>query len=126
MRGTLHSALIKGPLFPFYVVVARAAGKKLVLTIHVTPTDKHRLFRPYFWCIRKLANACVFINRTSENEFFKRYPSERRKIFSRIAHGSYPVRNITPVGRNALRACLAQEVIVCWSTFLVNFARTKI
>ena len=104
----IHLALIGGPLFLAYVATSRVAGKKLVWTIHeVTPTRPHLLTQPFLWCLRKLANAYVFMNRTSEEEFFKRYPDERRKIIWRILHSAYPVTKISPARRSDVRVSLA-------------------
>jgi beta-1,4-mannosyltransferase len=104
----LALALIAGPAFLAYVVAARIAGKKLVWTIHeVTPTRPHLLTRPFLWCMRRLASAYVFMNRTSEEEFFKRSPGERRKAVCRIPHSTYPVTKITAARRSEIRHSLS-------------------
>jgi beta-1,4-mannosyltransferase len=103
----LPSALMAGPPFLAYVVAARIAGKKLVWTIHeVTPTRPHLLTRPFLWCMRRLTTAYVFMNRTSEEEFFKRYPNERKKKVGRIPHSSYPVTKISAARRSEVRVSL--------------------
>ena len=103
----IHWALILGPLFLAYVAISKVAGKRLVWTIHeVTPTRPHLLTQPFLWCMRKFANAYVFMNRSSEEEFFKRYPDERRKIIWRIPHSSYPVTKISAAHRSNVRVSL--------------------
>jgi hypothetical protein len=104
-------ALIVGPLFLAYVVTARMLGKKFVWTIHeVNPTRRYWLAQPYLWCLRNLTNAYIFMNRTSENAFFQRYPDERRKIICKIPHSSYPVTETSTVRRGEVRASLTQGV----------------
>jgi glycosyltransferase involved in cell wall biosynthesis len=106
----LISALIAGPAFVAYVIVARIAGKKFVWTMHeVTPTRPHLLTRPFLWCMRRLASAYVFINRTSEEEFFKRYPIERKKTVRSIPHSSYPVSKILAARRGEVRLSLSLD-----------------
>ena len=84
-RG-LQSALVAAPLFLAYVAAIRIPGKKFVWTIHeIAPKRRYWLARLFLWCMRKLANAYVFMNRTSEAEFFKRHPGKRQKILSRVA-----------------------------------------
>jgi beta-1,4-mannosyltransferase len=56
--------------------------------------------------MRVLANAYVFMNRSSEEEFFRRYPDERRKTVWRIPHSSYPVTKISAARRSDVRASL--------------------
>lgn len=108
---SFFSALVIGPIFVAYVAAVRVAGKKLVWTIHeVDTTHRHWLARPYLWCMRKLANAYVFMNRTSENGFFKRYPAERNKVIWRIPHSSYPVTKISAARRIEVRTFLTEGV----------------
>lgn len=96
-------ALIAGPAFLCYVVAARIAGKKLVWTIHeVTPTRPHLLTWPFLWCMRRLTSAYVFMNRVSEEEFFKRYPNEREKAVRSIPHSAYPVTKISAARRSEI------------------------
>src|ERR1700683_231219 len=81
----LHSALLVAPIFLLYVATARALGKKFVWTIHeVYPKRRYWLAQPYLSCLHILANAYIFMNRTSEQEFLNRYPHERRKMGWRI------------------------------------------
>ena len=106
---SLQSALVAGPLFLAYVVAIRMAGKKLVWTIHeIAPKRRYWLAQPFLWCMRMLANSYVFMNRTSEAEFFKRFPGERRKIICRVPHSAYPVTKISAADRNIARLSLAQ------------------
>jgi beta-1,4-mannosyltransferase len=106
---SLPSALVAGPLFLAYVVAIRMAGKKLVWTIHeIAPKRRYWLAQPFLWCMRMLANAYVFMNRTSEAEFFRRFPGERRKIICRVPHSAYPVTKISAADRNIARLSLAQ------------------
>ena len=106
---SLQSALVAGPLFLAYVVAIRMAGKKLVWTIHeLAPKRRNWLAQPFLWCIRMLANAYVFMNRTSEAEFFKRFPGESRKINCRVPHSAYPVTKISAADRNIARFSLTQ------------------
>jgi beta-1,4-mannosyltransferase len=105
----VYSSLIAGPLFLAYVAVARAAGRKLVWTIHeIDPRRRHWLAQPYLWCMRKLANAYVFMNRTSEDEFFKRHPRQREKIIWRIPHSAYPITKISAARRSEVRASVTE------------------
>jgi beta-1,4-mannosyltransferase len=105
----LQSALVAGPLFLGYVVAIRMAGKKLVWTIHeIAPNRRYWLAQPFLWCMRLLANAYVFMNRTSEAGFFKRFPGERRKILCRVPHSAYPVTKISAADRNIARFSLTQ------------------
>jgi glycosyltransferase involved in cell wall biosynthesis len=107
VEKSLPSALMAGLPFLAYVAAARIAGKKLVWTIHeVTPTRPHLLTRPFLWCMRTLASAYVFMNRTSEEEFFKRYPGQRGKTVRRIPHSSYPVTKISAARRSEVRVSL--------------------
>ena len=106
---SLQSALAAGPLFLAYVVAIRIFGKKLVWTIHeIAPKRRHWLAQPFLWCMRMLANAYVFMNHTSEAEFFRRYPGERRKIIGRVPHSAYPVTKISAADRKVLRLSLTQ------------------
>jgi len=108
---SLQSALVAGPLFLAYVVAIRIAGKKLVWTIHeIAPKRRYWLAQPFLWCMRMLTNAYVFMNGTSEAEFFKRFPGERRKIICRVPHSAYPVTKITAADRNIARVSLAHGV----------------
>lgn len=103
----IHSAAIWGLLFLAYVALAKATHKKIVWTIHeVTPTIPRLLTKPFLWCMRRLAGAYVFMNRTSEDEFFRRYPAERQKAVARIPHSSYPVAKISTDRRRAVRASI--------------------
>ncbi len=105
----LHSALLIAPMFLCYVAIARMLGKKFVWTIHeVYPKRRQWLARPYLWCLRILANAYIFMNRTSEQEFLNRYPRQRRKVAWRISHSSYPVTKISTIRRNEVRTSLTQ------------------
>jgi beta-1,4-mannosyltransferase len=105
----IQVALILGPLFLAYVAASRIAGKEVVWTIHeVTPTLPHLLTRPFLWCMRRLTTAYVFMNRTSEDEFFKRHPGEHNKIIARVPHSSYPLSKISAVRRSDIRASLNQ------------------
>jgi beta-1,4-mannosyltransferase len=107
---SLQSALMAGPLFLAYVVAIRIAGKKLVWTIHeIAPKRRYWLARPFLWCMRMLANAYVFMNRTSEAEFFRRYPSERQKIISEVPHSAYPVTKLSAADRNRARLSLTHD-----------------
>jgi beta-1,4-mannosyltransferase len=104
----LPSALAAGAPFLAYALTARIARKKLVWTIHeVTPTLPHLLSRPFMWCVRRLTSAYIFMNRTSEVEFFKRYPSERGKTAIRIPHSSYPVTKLSAARRDEIRVSLS-------------------
>ena len=106
---SLPFALIAGPLFLAYIVAIRIAGKKLVWTIHeIVPKRRHWLAQPFLWCMRMLTNAYVFMNRTSEAEFFKRFPGERQKIICRVPHSAYPVTKMLAAERNIARRSLAQ------------------
>lgn len=106
----VYSALVAGPLFLAYVAIASAAGRKLVWTVHeIVPRRRHWLAQPYLWCLRKLANAYVFMNRTSEDEFFKRYPRQRTKIICRIPHSAYPITKISAARRSEVRVSLTQD-----------------
>ena len=103
----LQSALVAAPLFLAYVVAIRIAGKKLVWTIHeIAPKRRHWLAWPFLWCMRRFTNAYVFMNRTSETEFFRRYPGERQKILSRVPHSAFPVTRISAADRNIARLSL--------------------
>ena len=106
---SLQSALVAGPLFLAYVVAIKIAGKKLVWTIHeIAPKRRYWLAQPFLLCMRMLTNAYVFMNRTSEAEFFKRFPDERRKIICRVPHSAYPVTKLTAADRNIARFSLTQ------------------
>ena len=106
---SLRSALFAGPVFLAYVVAVRIAGKKLVWTIHeIAPKRHFWLAQPFLWCIRMLANAYVFMNRTSEAEFFKRFPGERQKIIRRVPHSAYPMTKMSASDRNIARLSLTQ------------------
>ena len=106
---SLPSALVTGPLFLAYVVAIRIAGKRLVWTIHeIAPKRRYWLAQPFLWCIRMLANAYIFMNRTSEAEFFKKFPGERQKIICRVPHSAYPVTRISAADRNIGRLSLTQ------------------
>jgi beta-1,4-mannosyltransferase len=106
---SLQSALVAGPLFLAYVVAVRIAGKKLVWTIHeIAPKRRYWLAQPFLWCIRMLANAYVFMNRTSEAEFFKRFPGERRKMICRVPHSAYPATKMSAADRNIARLSLTK------------------
>jgi beta-1,4-mannosyltransferase len=105
----LHSALLMAPIFLCYVATARALGKKFVWTIHeVYPQRRHWLAEPYLKCLHILANAYIFMNRTSQQEFLNRYPHQRRKMVWRIPHSSYPVTQISTIRRNEIRDSLTQ------------------
>jgi beta-1,4-mannosyltransferase len=105
----ISSALLVAALFLGYSLMARIAGKKLVWTIHeVDPARRYLLTHPFLWCIRKLTNAYVFMNRSSEDGFFNQYPEERRKIVWRIPHSSYPVTKMSTADRDEVRAALTQ------------------
>jgi glycosyltransferase involved in cell wall biosynthesis len=104
---SLFCAITAVPLFLAYVTMARLFGKKLVWTIHeVTPSRRMYLARPYLACMRKLTNAYVFMNRTSENAFFRRYPSQRRKLIRRVPHSAFPVTKISANRRRDVRLSL--------------------
>ena len=106
---SLPSALVAGPLFLAYLVAIRIAGKKLVWTIHeIAAKRRHWLAQPFLWCIRRSVNAYVFMNRTSEVEFFKRFPGERRKIICRVPHSAYPVTKMSAADRTNARLFLTQ------------------
>jgi beta-1,4-mannosyltransferase len=104
----LPQALMAGSAFLCYAVAARIAGKKLVWTIHeVTPTRTHFFTQPFLWCMRRLTSAYVFMNRTSEEEFFKRYPDERKKTVRSIPHSAYPITKISAARRSEIRHSLS-------------------
>ena len=106
---SLQSALVAAPIFLAYVVATKIAGKKLIWTIHeIAPKRRYWLARPFLWCMRRLTNAYVFMNRTSEAEFFKRFPGERQKIICRVPHSAYPVTKISAAARNMARLSLTQ------------------
>jgi beta-1,4-mannosyltransferase len=107
----LYSAVIIGPLFLAYVAASKITGKKLVWTIHeVEPTHRHWMARPYLGCMRMFTNAYIFMNRTTEEAFFKRHPGERRKVISRIPHSAYPVTNIPAARYSDVRASLTKGI----------------
>jgi beta-1,4-mannosyltransferase len=106
---SLQSALVSGPLFLAYVVAVRIAGKNLIWTIHeIAPKRRLWLARPFLWCMRRLTNAYVFMNRTSEDEFFSRYPKERQKVICRVPHSAYPVTKISAADYDRTRMSLTQ------------------
>jgi beta-1,4-mannosyltransferase len=105
----ISSALLVASLFLAYSLAARIAGKKLVWTIHeVDPARRYILTHPLLWCMRKLTNAYVFMNQSSEDGFFNRHPEERRKTVWRIPHSSYPVTKLSTPHREEVRAALTQ------------------
>jgi beta-1,4-mannosyltransferase len=106
---SLRSALLIAPIFLSFVATAKMFGKKFIWTIHeVYPKRRYWLARPYLWCLRLLANAYIFMNRTTEEEFLNQYPDQRQKIISRIPHSSYPVAKISATRRDDVRTSLAQ------------------
>jgi beta-1,4-mannosyltransferase len=103
----LHRALAIGTLFLAYVALARTAGKKVVWTIHeVTPSLKYPLTLCFLKCMRAMTNAYVFMNRTSESEFLRRYPSQRHKVLWRVPHSSYPTTKISEANCEDIRRSL--------------------
>ena len=105
----LSSALVVAALCIAYSLAARIARKKLVWTIHeVDPARHYLLTDPLLWCMRKLTNAYVFMNQSSEDGFFNRYPEERRKTVWRIPHSSYPVTKMSTAHSDEVRSELTQ------------------
>jgi beta-1,4-mannosyltransferase len=103
----IHVAAIVGPFFVLYFVVSKIAGKKLVWTIHeVTASRPHLLTRPFLWCMRRLSSALIFMNKTSEDEYLKRYPGQRHKLIARVPHSFYPTIKISSARRCEIRASL--------------------
>src|SRR5205823_2635480 len=83
---------------------------KMVWTIHdVVPIKiKHtRLLKIYLFCVRSLADAYVFMSPSSETEFVKRFPREKKKMSWHVPHGSYPVSATSPKCRAELREQLS-------------------
>jgi beta-1,4-mannosyltransferase len=115
----LYTAVLTTPIFLLYIAAARLFGKKLVWTIHeVYPTRRFWLAKPYLRCLRILANCYIFMNRTSEDEFFNQYPGERHKIICRIPHSSYPVREISTIRRRDVRRALTEGADCLLAGFL--------
>jgi beta-1,4-mannosyltransferase len=105
----ISSALLVAALFLAYSLTVRIAGKKLVWTIHeVDPARRYLLTRPLLWCMRRLTNAYVFMNKSSEDVFFNRHPGEQSKTVWRIPHSSYPVTKLSTSHREEVRAALTQ------------------
>jgi beta-1,4-mannosyltransferase len=105
-----YIALLLAPTVLAYMIIASLLGKKIVWTVHdVIPVKaRHvKLLRFYLSCIRVLVDAYVFMSPSSEAEFFRLFPREKKKIVCHVPHGPYPVSVISPQRREELRKQLS-------------------
>jgi glycosyltransferase involved in cell wall biosynthesis len=58
--------------------------------------------------MRSLTDGYIFMNRSSEAEYLRRYPEEGRKTIWRVPHSAYPVAKISSDRREELRQTLTR------------------
>jgi hypothetical protein len=61
----------------------------------VTPTRPHMLTQPFLWCMRRLAGAYVFLNRTSEEKLgfkcpFLKMDAQGHDVRVALGAGNFP------------------------------------
>ncbi len=91
--GTLGAIFWSG-FFSGLFLATKLLGKHIVYTVHnVVPFNVHRewLLWPYLRLVHVLCDGYVFLNLSSQAEFYARFPAERSKPCVVIPHGPYPV-----------------------------------
>jgi hypothetical protein len=116
-------AIVWSLVLSAFFVLTKCLGKPIVYTVHnVIPFHAKRawLLAPYLALVHRLCDAFVFLNGSSQAEFYERFPAQRSKQFVRIAHGPYPVTELPPDVRREKRRALAGDE----ESFLVGFLGT--
>jgi len=113
-------AIVWSLVLSAFFVVTKFLGKPIVYTVHnVIPFHSKRawLLRPYLALVHRLCDALVFLNASSQAEFYERFPAQRSKRFVRIAHGPYPATELPPDVRREKRRAVAGDE----ESFIVGF-----
>jgi glycosyltransferase involved in cell wall biosynthesis len=116
-------AIVWSLVLSAFFVFTKLLGKPIVYTVHnVIPFHAKRgwLLVPYLALVHHLSDAFVFLNGSSQTEFYERFPAQRSKRFVRIAHGPYPVNELSADARREKRRAVAGDE----ESFLVGFLGT--
>jgi glycosyltransferase involved in cell wall biosynthesis len=110
-RRNVAAAVAWSALFLAVLLFIRVLGKRVVYSVHdVNPvlSTYHRawLAGPYIRMFHQLCDAFVFLSRTSQEEFYSRFPGNTEKTCSLITHPPYPVVLMDPAERTNARKAL--------------------
>lgn len=121
-RRSVIAAVFWSAIFIASLVFLRLLGKRIVYSVHdvdphLSPYYRAWIVRPYIAAFHRLCHAFVFLSRTSQADFYSRFPDQRHKLCSLIGHPPYPATLMTPEQKLKARAALhsAQD------SFLVGF-----
>jgi glycosyltransferase involved in cell wall biosynthesis len=93
-------------------LTVKALGKRIVYTIHdVVPINIRRgwLLWPYLRLVHELCDGYVFLNKSSQLDFYARFSGQRSKPSILVPHGPYPADVSGPQARLQKRRDLIGE-----------------
>jgi glycosyltransferase involved in cell wall biosynthesis len=110
-RRSVLASLFWTAIFIATLFFLRLSGKRIVYSVHNIdphPSPYHRewIVRPYITAFHNLCDSFVFLSRTSQDEFHSRFPDQRHKLCSFIAHPPYPTVLMDPARRRKAREAL--------------------
>src|ERR1022692_2370134 len=124
----LGTAITLSFIYMSLFLAAKARRRCIVWSIHDVLPFKRRhlwLLKPFMRLFHSLVDGHVFLNPSSQREFYKNFPSAEVKPFSLIAHGPYPVNEPTAAALQARRRAFVGEENAFVVGVLGNIKRYK-
>ena len=88
------AAFMRSFVLLFALVICKIRGVAIVWTVHnVAPFEQRNigLYRLLMSAFLRLVDGCIFMSRSSEEEFDRRFPQAKPPMRVHIAHPSYPI-----------------------------------
>ncbi len=92
-------ALLRSCALLTAMLICRVRRVPVVWTVHnVAPFESRNLllYRVLMAAFVRLLDGCIFLSKSSQDEFRQRFPSARPKATALIGHPAYPVRSTAP------------------------------
>jgi len=121
-------AIFSAMSLSLFYIVTKLLKKRIVYTIHdVLPVQLHRewLVWPFIRLVHRLCDGYVFLNASSREEFYARYPDQQAKPNITIPHGPFPVPAVSGAERSQRRRLLVGEVDALLIGIFGNIKRYK-
>jgi hypothetical protein len=107
------AALMRSFMLLLALAICKMRGVSIVWTVHnVAPFEQRNtgLYRLLMKAFLRLVDGCIFMSRSSEAEFDRRFPQAKPPMRVRIAHPSYPVDAASsPAGDNIVIGMIGEQ-----------------
>jgi beta-1,4-mannosyltransferase len=107
------SALLRSCGLLAAMLICKARGVPTVWTVHnVDPFEKRNmlLYTLLMTAFVRLVDGCVFLSRSSEQQFRRQFPRARPKVSALIPHPAYPVRAAAePAGETVIVGMIGEQ-----------------